>query len=99
MGTKDATGKVLKPLSGAKKCLENHPEVLQGRTAAVEVAGMLHRGCKRGAREVCLHGVSKEAVLYITQRLNALMGEGAKLVVVFDGDRTYEAKQACQEKT
>ena len=71
---------------------------MQGRTVGVEIAGWLHRACKRGAKEVCAHGVSQEAVLYITQRLAALLGEGAKLVVVFDGDRSYEAKAETQAK-
>ena len=37
-------------------------------------------------------------MLYITTRLTALLGEGAKLVVVFDGDRNYAAKEATQER-
>ena len=36
--------------------------------------------------------------MYVCERISALLGEGGKPIVVFDGDRSYEAKQATQEK-
>ena len=98
MGTAGAVAQVIKPACGRPKDLAHAPEVLEGRTVGVEISGWLHRACKRGAKEVCEHGVSKEAVLYVTQRLSALMGEGARVVAVFDGDRSFAAKADTQEK-
>ena len=41
-------------------------------------------------------GVSQEAILYVTSRVTAMLGEGAKVLLVFDGDRGYEAKADTQ---
>ena len=67
---------------------------MKGRRVGVEAAGFLHRASKRDAKEVCIHGVSQEAVLYVTGRLSTLRGEGASILLVFDGDRGYEPKAA-----
>lgn len=65
---------------------------------AIQFTGWLHRGCKPGAREVCVHGVSKGAILYVTTRISAVFGEGADPICVFDGNRSYPAKAAEQAK-
>ena len=93
MGTKGATRCVLKAGAGRKMHLAQAPEVMRGRRVGVEAAGFLHRASKRDPKEVCLHGVSQEAVLYVTGRLSTLRGEGATIVLVFDGDRNYDAKR------
>ena len=93
MGTKNMTGGLLKA-AARKRQLGNTPAVMRGRRFAIEVAGWLHRACKRNPKEVCLHGISQEAVLYITTRIEAVRGEGATPVIVFDGDRSFEPKLA-----
>ena len=58
MGTKRAVKELLKPLSGGVKQLQNSPEVLlQGKTVGVEIAGFLHRACRRGAKDVLANWV------------------------------------------
>ena len=95
MGTKSATAQVLKAAARRKVELANEPGVMKGRRVGVESAGFVaHRACKRSPKEVCTHGVSQEAVLYITGRLSTLRGEGAIITLVFDGDRAYEPKGA-----
>ena len=98
MGTFGATGQIIKPAAGGKTDLAANRDAVWGRRIGVEVAGWLHRASKRGAREVCIYGESKEAIMYVCERISALLGEGGKPIVVFDGDRSYEAKQATQEK-
>ena len=98
MGTDSACKWVVIPSTGGPTLLKDHPEVMLGRNVGVEISGLLHRAAKRGAREVVEHGVSKEAVLYVTTRISALLGEGAKPLIVFDGDRAFEAKAATQHK-
>ena len=98
MGTDGAVAQLIKPACGEKKDLALAPEVLNGKSVGVEISGWLHRASKPGAKAVCEHGSSQEAVMYVTQRLSALMGEGAHVVAVFDGDRNYQAKLATQEK-
>ena len=97
MGSKDATRKILKAAS-RKVHLANAPGAMKGQRVGIEAAGWLHRGCKQNANAVCLHGSSQEAVLYVTTRINAVLGEGGKPLVVFDGDRRYPAKAATHER-
>ena len=94
MGTKNATGAVLKAGAGRKVQLANTPGVMKGRRVGVDFAGFAHRGAKRSPKEVCTHGVSQEAVLYVTGRLSTLRGEGAIVTLVFDGDRNFKPKDA-----
>ena len=96
MGTKNAVSAVLKPASGGVLSLALHTFIMMGRWIGVEVSGWLHRACKRGAREVVETGVSQEAILLVTSRVTAMLGEGAKVLLVFDGDRGYEAKAETQ---
>ena len=91
MGSSDVTKKLLKA-SSRKVLLANEPGAMKGRRVGIEASGWLHRGCKRNPQQTCNHGVSQEAVLYVTTRINAVLGEGGNPILVFDGDRRYPAK-------
>ena len=97
MGTDDLLREVVRPAAGVKIDLRTAPDYLAGLRVGVEISGWLHKACRHGARDVVLHGVSRAAMSYITSRLSTLRGEGARMVVVFDGDRAFPPKTRCLE--
>ena len=103
MGTDGACKWVVIPSTGGPTLLKDHPEVLLGRNVGVEISGLLHLSCivppsavlgrsssTGSARRLCF--------MSLTTHISALLGEGAKPLIVFDGDRAFEAKAATQHK-